>query len=292
MSFLGKTLLVLGGTGYLARALLEDISAFGWKGIYVTYHRTPPLQLKAPLHWLAVQDILRDDLEPFDVILNLAGCYTGPSEVIWESNLHFPARVAEHLMASGGVFINTGTAMPQEVSEYAASKWALVDFLKKSAKNTVNIELQLFFGPGDNSIISRTVRALLDDKFPVKMTHGLQVRDIIYIDDVSSAYLYILFNTVTQQVQKFHSIELGTGNEHSIRSVVNCICNQMGEDIDKFLFGALPLREHEPERLVASTPRSSFLSNWAPKYSLESAISKLIEYERCLRASRSSEASI
>ena len=127
---------------------------------------------------------------------------------------------------------------------------------------------RLFFpyGPGEHPdrLIPSVIRGLLAGE-KVKCTHGRQVRDFIFVQDVADALVAMLSTEVTG------AFNLGTGHGLSLRDVVALICAKI-EGAGSVEFNALPAPTGDPKRVVADPSRLSRELGWRPAYSMEAGI--------------------
>jgi len=87
---------------------------------------------------------------------------------------------------------------------------------------------------------------------------GTCIRDYIHVNDLGSAHLAAL-----ERIQPGKGIEvnLGTGNGHSVREVIDTCRNITGHEIPEVMGTR---REGDPPRLVADASLANQLLDWAP----------------------------
>ena len=143
----------------------------------------------------------------------------------------------------------------------------------------MNIRLEHVYGPNDETskFPSYIADSCLKNIPELKLTKGEQKRDLIYIDDVVSAYL-ILLEKLGEVDDFFIDIELGSGKSVSIRHFVEMI-HQITESKTKLDFGAIPYREGEAMSSQANIARLTSLG-WHCNYDLEAGLNKMIGIER------------
>ena len=180
-------------------------------------------------------------------------------------------------------FINTGSALAPEVSPYALSKHQFAQWGRMLATQSggqfrfVNVLLQHMYGPGDDaSKFTTHVLHTCHRNDPVlKLTAGEQARDLIYIDDVVSAYDTLL--TQSLQLDAVLDIEVGSGLAPTIRQFVET-AHRLTASRTEMLFGALPYRANEAMHCLANVERMTQLG-WAPAFDLHAGLKKTIELE-------------
>jgi len=223
-------------------------------------------------------DSVFNDVNP-DVVINTVALYGRRGESLSdlvESNISFPLKIfelAEKYCVNA--FIHTGTSLPSNVSPYAFTKKTFPEIIKYRNGKTkfLNIELEHFYGPRDDS--SKFISYVIEQCFnstSLDLTSGCQLRDFIYIEDVTSAYEVILDNL--GKLRNHESIPLGSGDAYKIKDVVQAIwriCNSQ----TLLNFGAIPLRENEHMYSSADIGKLKDLG-WEAKYSLYDGLKKTI----------------
>lgn len=180
-------------------------------------------------------------------------------------------------------FINTGSALAPEVSPYAFSKNQFAQLGRMLATTSggqlrfINVLLQHMYGPGDDAskFTTHVLHACKRNDSVLKLTAGEQVRDLIYIDDVVSAYDTLL--TQRYQLEAVQDIEVGFGVASTIREFVEAVHDQTAS-CTELLFGALPYRARETMHCLANLTLMTQLG-WVPQFNLHAGIKKTIELE-------------
>ncbi|GAA5214024.1 NAD-dependent epimerase/dehydratase [Corallincola platygyrae] len=218
-----------------------------------------------------------------DVVINTAALYGRKGEAdgeLLEANVGFPLRLLEYSISYGAsAFINTGTSLPRNVSMYALTKNSFVELvrLKKClATKFINLELEHFFGPGDDfsKFTSFVTRCCLQGK-ELKLTAGLQERDFIYVDDVVSAYDTVI--SELSNIKHLENISVGLGEAPAVRYFVEMV-KRLSNSTSKLEFGAIPTRPNELMHSCANTSRLKELG-WQPSFTLEEGVAQTLEAE-------------
>jgi nucleoside-diphosphate-sugar epimerase len=162
-------------------------------------------------------------------------------------------------------------------STYAASKvaaWAFGRmYWRAYGLPVVTVRPFQIYGPGQpaHTLVPAAVRAALaGEDFP--MTPGGQERDFIYVDDVVEGMLA----AAAAPGVEGQSLDLGTGQAHTVRHVVERIWELAGGK-GRILPGALPYRPAEVMRLVADADRTAALIGWRARIGLEEGLCRIIE---------------
>lgn len=168
---------------------------------------------------------------------------------------------------------------------YAASKvaaWAFGRmYWRVYGMPTITVRPFQIYGPGQPAptLIPAAVRAALaGEDFP--MTPGEQERDFIYVDDVVEG-MRVAAEAPGVEGQ---SLDLGTGQAHTVRQVVEQIWEHVGQVANlpkgRILPGALPYRPAEVMHLVADADRTAALIGWRARIGLEEGLCRVIEWSK------------
>jgi nucleoside-diphosphate-sugar epimerase len=153
-------------------------------------------------------------------------------------------------------------ALGEIVTAYAdtcglASAWARIFFL---------------YGPREHPdrLVSSVVRSLLADT-PALCSHGEQIRDYLYVEDVAEALVALLDSDVVGPVN------VGSGRPIALKDIVNTIGDKLGRP-DLIQLGAIPARVNDAPLVVADTGRLANLVGWSPTYDLDAGLERTIAW--------------
>jgi UDP-glucose 4-epimerase len=129
------------------------------------------------------------------------------------------------------------------------------------------------YGPGqpDRALVPAAIHAALAGT-DFSMTPGGQERDFTYVDDIVAGMLVAAESPGVEG----HSLDLGTGQTHTVRQVVERIW-AVTEARGRILVGALPYRPGEVMHLVAEAGRTARLTGWRARVGLEEGLRRTIE---------------
>jgi nucleoside-diphosphate-sugar epimerase len=130
------------------------------------------------------------------------------------------------------------------------------------------------YGPheGARRLVPSVALALLRDE-PALCSHGRQVRDFMHVADVAEALVAVLASELEG------AVNVASGLPVRLADVVETIAGCVGRP-DLVRLGALPEREGEPPRLVASVARLRDEVGWAPRFDLTRGIGETVEWWR------------
>jgi nucleoside-diphosphate-sugar epimerase len=106
---------------------------------------------------------------------------------------------------------------------------------------------------------------------PARCSHGNQVRDFLYAEDVADAFVALLETAVSGPVN------VASGYPIAIRDVINRLAEKLGRK-DLIQLGILPVPANEPQLLVADVSRLTNEIRWLPKYNLDRGLDKTIDW--------------
>ena len=132
------------------------------------------------------------------------------------------------------------------------------------------------YGPGQpkRTLVPAAIRvALAGEDFPT--TPGEQRRDFVYIDDVIAGMLAAAMSSGIEGC----SLDLGTGQTHAVREVVERIWAMTGAR-GRILVGALPYRPGVVMSLIADADRTAELVGWRAQVELDAGLRRTIDWVR------------
>jgi nucleoside-diphosphate-sugar epimerase len=128
------------------------------------------------------------------------------------------------------------------------------------------------YGPYEhpNRLVPSVIRSLLSGE-PARCSHGNQIRDFLYVQDVADAFVALLDSNVAG------TVNIASGKPIAIKEVVYQIAEQIGR-LDLIQLGVIPVAAKEPPLLVADIGRLSNQVGWLPKYSLNAGLEQTISW--------------
>jgi nucleoside-diphosphate-sugar epimerase len=128
------------------------------------------------------------------------------------------------------------------------------------------------YGPHEHPqrLVSSVIRALLKQE-AARCSHGRQIRDFLYVQDVADAIAALLVSSVTG------AINIASGQPTPLQRVILTIAAQLGRE-DLVQLGALPPASHEVPLLVADIRRLTDEVGWHPQFTLDNGIDRTIEW--------------
>lgn len=278
-------ILITGISGYLgsqlANSLIDEHEIAGTIRKNSSYKRLNNLD-KIRLIDLSEMDWLLkiNDFDP-DIVINTAALYGRNGETtsqLVQANIQFPLLILEMLVTNGsGVFLNCGTSLPSNVSNYALTKNQFSTLAKTYCDGfsgkIIDLELEHFYGSDDDKTKFTTyVINSCKENHDLKLTEGLQQRDFIYIKDLINAFKCIINNI--NHLNSGEIIPIGSGEAITIREFVETVA-KIASYQGNIQFGAIPDRDNELMYSCALLERMQELG-WKCQYLLKSAIEDIL----------------
>ena len=110
-----------------------------------------------------------------------------------------------------------------------------------------------------------------------RCTHGRQLRDFLYVEDVAEAFVALLDSSA------LGVINVGSGEPVTIRSMVEEIARQLempGQLISQVEFGAIEPAAGDPAIVCADTRKMRDQVGWTPRWTLTDGIAETIKWWR------------
>lgn len=121
-------------------------------------------------------------------------------------------------------------------------------------------------------LVASVARALLKGEAAL-CSHGRQVRDFLYVEDVADAFVALLASEVGG------AVNIASGRPVALKTVVEAIARQLERE-DLLQLGARPAPANEPPVLTADVARLGGEVGWRPHYSLDAGLEKTIAWWR------------
>jgi len=166
------------------------------------------------------------------------------------------------------------------ISPYSEAKaQATLEVLKKTRQEgllATVVRPFLTYGPGQTGprLIPTAIDAALS-RAPYSMTDGTQIREFTHVEDMVRALLSACIPEAIGQL-----LNLGSGDEHSVRHVVQRIFTLCEAPLSLVNFGGLPRRRGEVERFVGDHGRARALLTFRPQVSLDAGLTHTIHARR------------
>jgi nucleoside-diphosphate-sugar epimerase len=158
------------------------------------------------------------------------------------------------------------------LSKLSATKLALI-FNQQFNLPVVVLRPSIAYGPGqgEEMFIPALIKTLLRQQ-PFKMTEGKQLRDFLYIDDLTDA----LIKGMNAKGLEGQLINIASGTSKLLRDVALQIA-EIANNKENLKIGEVPYRNFEIMDYTVDTSKALSLLNWYPKTKFGDGLKKTIE---------------
>ena len=298
-------MLIAGGTGFIGYHLAKKAIKKGYLVTSLSSKRPKPYRYIRAVKYIICNtlniELLKKKLnQEFDIVVNLSGYvnhqekkktylthYQGCKNL---ANIFLEKKINSFIQIGSGME-NGNAQSPQKESEickpltnYAFAKYKaslyLLKLFKQKGFPVIILRLYQAYGPKQdfNRLIPTTIKkSLLNKEIPT--TLGNQVRDFIFIDDLTEIILKFS-NTKFSNKRIFN---IGTTKPYKIKDVIKKIVKIIGKG--KPNFGKIKLRKGEIMNMYPNTSNMRAKLKWRPKISLTKGLKLTIksyknEYEK------------
>jgi nucleoside-diphosphate-sugar epimerase len=145
-------------------------------------------------------------------------------------------------------------------------------FARQSGLSAAWGRIFFLYGPHEHPsrLIPSVIISLLKGE-PARCSHGNQIRDFLYVQDVADAFVALLESNASG------AVNVASGCPIALRDVINNIAEQLGRK-DLIQLGILPVPANEPQLLVADVSRLTNEIQWLPKYNLDRGLEQSVAW--------------
>ena len=290
-----KKILIIGGSGFIGLNLILKIIRNKYFEV-TSVSRSIPNKLKK----IKKLKIIKADFTKFslitkklknkkyDFVINLGGNInhkdkkeTNESQFILCKNLvdYFKNKNIS-LFLQGGSSLEYGVSKNKNFendnckpnSFYGQSKLKATKYIQKSGINYIILRLYQIYGPYQkvNRIIPLAITQL-QENLTFNSTSGLQIRDFLYVDDLTNLILKI----IKKKNKTYGIFNVGSGQPITIKKILNKIIEINGGTV---FFGEEKMRKDEAKILYPSINKIKKYYNWEPKIKILKGLKKTIKY--------------
>jgi len=196
---------VTGGTGFLGRAIIAQLSAEKHK-VRALIHRTNPFENSSNIETVVGNTTKSETLEGllsgYDAVIHLVGIIREfPRRGITFDKLHTQStanilRAAETQGVQRYIQMSANGTRENAVTEYHRTKWAAEQLVRQSKLDWTILQPSLVFGPQDMfvNMLAQLIKAL--PVVPV-MGHGQYQLQPVHIEDVARSFVMALDKSET-----------------------------------------------------------------------------------------------
>ena len=294
-----KKVLVTGGNGFIGRHTLQPLVDQGFEVHAVTSKPINSHTVNVNCTWQIVNLLDLDQIKELVLTVkathllhfawyNIPGkCLTSEENFLWvqaslELLRHFREQGGERVVMAGSALeYDWNYGYCSEVltprnphTTYGVCKNALQEMLKAYAEITKLSSAwgRVFnvYGPYDHPkrLVSSVILSLLKDE-PALCSHGNQLRDYLYVEDVANAFVKLLESKVIGE------INIASGKPMAVKEIILKIAEKLGKS-DLVKLGAILASAEEPPLFAANVSRLSTEMRFLPKYDLDKGLDEAI----------------
>lgn len=305
---MNRKILLTGGNGFIGSHVVRKLLQTGDEPILITRKFSDMWRLGDILNQIKTFNVDEQPLnevfetEMLNGVINLATYYRKHNSFediarMIDSNVKFPSQILqlckEHdvpIFITAGSFFqsranyslsSTNNAIARNF--YAATKNALSKIMEYYSSNTdlVAIELVLFtpYGEKDHNekLIPFLVRNALSGK-SVNLSGGFQKLNLVYVDDVASAFVNAL--EVLSNDTRNARINIGSSRSYSIRDIVTVLEEILRMHIS-VKWNSTPSSDVDnDDEIIVDTRTAELILKWKPKYDIYGGLMRTIDYYR------------
>lgn len=172
----------------------------------------------------------------------------------------------------GNTILSEGKTSLKPQNFYGECKLELQKAL--AASNISQAWGRIFFLFGEREhpqrLIASVINSLLKNEY-ADCSHGGQIRDFLYVKDVSDAFAALLDSNLQG------AVNIASGKARTIREIVLQTADLLGKRA-LVRFGQLPVTENEPRSIVADTLRLREELGWIERYGIHHGLEQTIEF--------------
>lgn len=293
-------LVLTGITGFIGRHLSRRLAGDGYKIYAIIQYKEDKAKLEKNHIKCFVDNNSNEELfnffkwEKFDGVVHLASRFIIEHKIedicdLINSNILFATRILEVSVRTGvRWFINTGTLWQHyenkeysPVNLYAATKQALEAiaqyYIETSSLNFVTLQLADTYGREDTRPkILNLWDKIANTQEVLPMSPGGQLMDMVYIDDVVSAYIRMIRLLEKDASKRFKGkiFAVSSGNPILLKELAGLF----SQIVDKKLNIKWAGRLYRKREVMVPWNKGKRVPGWAPKVSLEEGIARAFKH--------------
>ncbi len=288
-----KTILVLGGFGFLGANLVKKLIELEYNVIVVVKRTTNPFRLEdkilSKLKVLYVEELNIESLfnkNDIHTVINTIVLYDNVSvSKVFETNFILPLRLIEYGKKNGTTNYITFDSFYRKYPNYNRKKSYIFSkkYLSEQLQQTddcrvFNLQIEHMYGPldGERKFVSLIATKLSENVPSIALTIGSQKRDFIYVGDVLDLLLELIEYSDKVNFGYYH-FEVGSGVNISIKDFVLKMKVIFNNHITELAFGKIPENPFEIQESKADLDMLPKWLTWQAKTNLDKGIKEIFK---------------
>ena len=278
-----KKVLLTGASGFIGRHAIQPLLASGYEvhaisrrpvaGVY--HHRVDLLNAEQTAQVIA--EVRPSHLLHFAWYAVPGKYWTSPENLDWvKMSIHLLQQFAAH---GGKRVVMAGTCAEYDWSGYQGTvygtcKGALSQIVEAYARQMGLSHawgrIFYLFGPHEHPdrLTPSIIRSMLRQE-PARCSHGNQIRDFMYVEDVADAFVALLESDVQG------ALDIASGQAVTLKEFINQIACKLNGEAH---YGTTASPHSEPASIVADNSRLCEEVKWQPKYTQDFSLDKTIAW--------------
>ncbi len=282
-----KTILIIGGTGFIGFHLLKKTTKLGWKSFSISRNRPKKNRKVRRVKYIYLDIRNLNELNKkistnYDYIINLTDIKTSALSLLQKKKFNKFIHIG-----SSAEYGNLKKLPLKEdfickpISAYGKKKLKITKSLLSSFNKKffplVIVRIFQVYGPYDdsNKIIPQVLKNCQKNK-TLNLTAGFQTRDFCHIDDVVRAIVLLLKNNNNKIFGNIFNI--GSGKAITVKNLAYKIKNKINKG--RLKFDVKKIKKSEIILSMSSIKKIKSFINWSPRISLDNGIKNLIFHEK------------
>lgn len=297
-----RRIILTGATGYIGSSIVQALLE---QGVIVAIIIRPnsKLNLLSKFDDKVEQYVFNGNVEELteffkvfnpDIVIHVASLFIAEHQIrdiddLLQSNIVFGTKILEAMTTAGCIrFINTGTSWQNFDDQiynpaclYAATKQAFEDIIRFYVEATglkaLTLTIYDTYGPNDprSKVINLFNRIAISGE-TLGMSGGEQEIDLIYIEDIISAYLQAIHLIEDGSYTGMKKYFLRSNNPMRLKDVAKTFTETMKKPLN-INWGERPYRKRE---IMKTYDKGPILPGWKSKYTLSEGLSKIRTFNK------------